>query len=37
MTAIKKGMRAMKENDTTHNTDAAAVISMETLTSINGT
>jgi hypothetical protein len=30
-------MRAMKENYSTHNTDAAAVISMGTQTSINGT
>jgi hypothetical protein len=37
VTAIKKGMRAMKENNTTHSTDAAAIISMETHTSINGT
>jgi hypothetical protein len=30
VTAIKKGIRAMKENNTPHSTDAAALFSMET-------
>jgi len=37
VTKIKKNIKVMKENNTTHGTDDAAVFSMKTHTSMNGT
>jgi hypothetical protein len=38
VTTTKKGIKVMKENNTTHSTkDAAAAFSMKTHTSMNGT
>jgi hypothetical protein len=37
VTTIKKGIKVMKENNTIHGTDDAAVFNMETHTSMNGT
>jgi hypothetical protein len=37
VTIINKGIKVMKENNATHDTDDAAIFNMETHTSMNGT
>jgi hypothetical protein len=37
VTTTQKILKAMTENNSTHSTDAAAIVSMEIHTSMNGT